>query len=228
MAERNICIILPTLNEELAIGNVLEEIPHEALEGMGCQVDVIVVDGRSTDQTMQIARDKGARIIIEPREGKGRAIRTALEETKADFIFMLDGDYTYPATYLPSMIEILKDCPVVIGSRLKGRREQGALSRLNFIGNYILTWLANALYRTRISDLCTGYWGFRAEVIQNLKLRSEGFQLEAELLTQISKRGYKIGEVPILYRTRQGKAKLSGLKEGIRIAWLLITERFHS
>jgi glycosyltransferase involved in cell wall biosynthesis len=195
---------------------------------MGCQVDVIVVDGRSTDQTMQIARDKGARIIIEPREGKGRAIRTALEETKADFIFMLDGDYTYPATYLPSMIEILKDCPVVIGSRLKGRREQGALSRLNFIGNYILTWLANALYRTRISDLCTGYWGFRAEVIQNLKLRSEGFQLEAELLTQISKRGYKIGEVPILYRTRQGKAKLSGLKEGIRIAWLLITERFHS
>jgi hypothetical protein len=78
-----------------------------------------------------------------------------------------------------------------------------------------------------MSDLCTGYWGFRSEVIQNLKLTTNGFQLEAELLTQIARQGYPIGEVPILYRLRPGKAKLSGFKDGFRIAWLLINRKFH-
>jgi dolichol-phosphate mannosyltransferase len=140
---------------------------------------------------------------------------------------MLDGDYSYPTTYIPEMLNLLKDYPVVVGSRLKGKREKGAIRRLNFIGNYLLTWLANILYGTRISDVCTGYWGFRREVIQNLILNSEGFQFEAELLTQIAKKGYTIGEIPILYRRRQGKAKLSGLKDGAKIAWFLIVKRFN-
>ena len=96
MATKNVCIILPTLNEALSIGSVIEEIPQRALEDKGYHVDVLVVDGNSTDPTMQIARDKGARILVEPRRGKGRAVRTALEDIKADYIFMLDGDYTYP------------------------------------------------------------------------------------------------------------------------------------
>ena len=116
------------------------------------------------------------------------------------------------------MLEVLKEYPVVIGSRLKGKRQKGALRRFNLIGNHLLTVLANLLYGTRISDLCTGYWGFRREVIQNLNLTSDGFQLEAELLTQLAKKGYKIGEIPILYRARTGKAKLSILRDGLRIA----------
>jgi dolichol-phosphate hexosyltransferase len=226
MAQKKICIILPTLNEEQAIGKVIEEIPRSTLEKQGYNVDVLVVDGISTDRTLQIAEQKGARILIEYRRGKGRAIRAALEENKADYIFMLDGDFTYPTTYIPDMIKVLDHFPVVIGSRLRGKREKGALRILNFVGNYLLTGMANVLYRTRTSDLCTGFWGFRREVVQNMDLTSDGFQIEAEFLTQIAKKGYKIGEVPILYRLRDGKAKLSGMRDGLRIAWFLISTRF--
>ena len=228
MKKRSICIILPALDEESTVGKVIEEITGQALERNGYQVDILVVDGNSSDRTRQIAQEKGARVIIEPRRGKGRAVRTALAEVNADFIFMLDADYTYPTTYIPDMLKILEGFPVVIGSRLKGKREKGAMRPLNLIGNYLLTWLANTLYRTRVSDLCTGYWGFRGEVIRDISLMFEGFQLEAELLTQFAKKGYAVAEIPIHYRRREGKAKLSGLKDGIKIGWMLLQRRFRA
>lgn len=225
--KRNISIILPSLNEELTIGKVIDEIPRQALEGEGYQVEVLVVDSNSSDQTRQIAQAKGARVMIEPRIGKGRAVRTALASLKADFVFMLDADYTYPATYIRDMLKILcQDYPVVIGSRLKGRREKGAMKRLNLIGNLLLSLMASVLYRTRISDLCTGYWGIRGEVIPRLRLLADGFQFEAELFTQLAKKGYRIAEVPVYYRRREGKTKLSNLKDGIKIGWMLIARRF--
>ena len=225
--KRNISIILPSLNEELTIGKVIDEIPRQALEGEGYQVEVLVVDSNSSDQTRQIAQAKGARVMIEPRIGKGRAVRTALASLKADFVFMLDADYTYPATYIRDMLKILcQDYPVVIGSRLKGRREKGAMKRLNLIGNLLLSLMASVLYRTRISDLCTGYWGIRGEVIPRLRLLADGFQFEAELFTQLAKKGYRIAEVPVYYRRREGKTKLNKLKDGIKIGWMLIARRF--
>jgi dolichol-phosphate mannosyltransferase len=152
-----------------------------------------------------------------------------MESIDAEFVFMLDADYTYPATYIPEMLKILsRGCPVVIGSRLRGGREKGAMRWLNVLGNSILTWVANTLYRTRISDLCTGYWGMRAEVIPDLNLLADGFQLEAEIYTQLSKKGYSIAEVPTYYRCREGKAKLSGVKDGFKIFWMLISRRFSS
>lgn len=223
--KHRISIILPAYNEELTIGKVIDEIPRQALEREGYQVDVLVVDNNSSDGTGEIAQEKGARVIIEPRRGKGRAVRTALAQVEADFIFMLDADYTYPATYIPAMLRILEDFPAVIGSRLKGQQEKGAIRRLNLIGNYLLTWLANILYQTKISDLCTGYWGFRREVIQNISLMADGFQLEAEILARLARKGYAIAEIPICYRRREGKAKLSGLKDGFRIGWMLLARR---
>lgn len=226
MEKQTICIILPTLNEEPTIGKVIDEIPRAELERAGYRVELLVVDGSSTDRTIEIAQSRGVKVLIEPRRGKGRAMRTGFDVVNADYVFMLDADYTYPATYIPEMVGLLKKYPVVIGSRLRGKREIGSMRRLNTFGNYCLTGLANVLYLTRISDLCTGFWGFRGDVIRNLHLTSEGFQFEAELLVQLRKKGYKIGELPITYRCREGKAKLSGLKDGIAIAKFLITQRF--
>jgi dolichol-phosphate hexosyltransferase len=227
MKTKTISIIIPTLNEELSIGKVIDEIPLKTLKDAGYSVNILVVDG-STDHTADIALSKGAQVIIEKRKGKGRAIRTALEKVQADYIFMIDGDYTYSPAHIPVMLNILQTHPVVIGSRLKGRREKGALRKVNFVGNHILTFTANILFGTRISDLCTGFWGFRRDVIGNLNLTSDGFQLEADILIQVSKKRYKIGEVPILYRCREGKAKLSGIKDGFKIARFLFSKKFRS
>jgi len=227
MGYQRVDIILPTLNEEETIGKVIDEIPRAILEEKGYQVRVLVVDGNSTDLTRQIAQEKGAEVIIEPRRGKGRAMRTAFEQVKADFAFMLDADYTYPAAYIPDLLAMLhQGYDVVIGSRLKGERAKGSMSRLNIIGNHLLTLMANVLYRTRISDLCTGYWGLKGEVIPKLRLSAEGFNFEAELFTLIVKNGYSIGEVPIYYRRRSTPSKLSSIKDGLNIGWTLITKRF--
>ncbi len=222
-----VCIIIPTINEAETIGRVIDEIPRQALEQAGYDVEVMVIDGGSTDGTIQIAEEKGARVVVEPRRGKGRGMRTALDMTQADFIFMLDGDYTYPPGYIAQMLELLCDTyPVVIGSRLRGQIEKGGMSRLNIIGNHLLTLIANILYGTRLSDLCTGYWGLRGEVIPNLNLSADGFDFEAEMFSQVVKKGYRIGEVPIYYRRRQTPPKLSSLRDGLKIGWALITRRF--
>ncbi|MFC1846811.1 glycosyltransferase family 2 protein [Chloroflexota bacterium] len=227
MKKEVVCVILPALNEELTVGKVIDEVPRQALEQAGFEVDILVIDGNSSDKTRQIAEEKGAIVTIERRRGKGRAVRTIIESLEADFVFMLDADFTYPATYIPEMLAILRrGNPVVIGSRLRGEREDGAMRRLNIVGNIILTRTANLLYRTKISDLCTGYWGLRAEVVKELTLLADGFQLEAEIFTQLCRRGYPIVEIPTRYRCRQGKAKLSGLKDGFKIMWMLIKRRF--
>ena len=227
MPSKTVSIIIPALNEEDTVGKVIDEIPKEDLQRKGYRVEILVIDNNSTDRTAEIAREKGAKVILEPAKGKGRAIRTAFESVSGDFIFMLDADYTYPATYIPRMLEVLQERhDVVIGSRLKGQMAEGAMSKTNLVGNRLLAFMASTLYRTKISDLCTGYWGFTRRVISDLELDATGFELEADMFIEIAKRGYKIAEVPIYYRRRMTPPKLSALKDGLKIGWTLVTKRF--
>lgn len=226
MMQPRISIILPVINEEETIGKVIDEIPQAALEQAGYVVQVVVADGNSTDRTRQIAEQKGATVIIEPRKGKGTAVLAALNSVDADFIFILDGDYTYPATYIPDMLALLDCNHVVIGSRLKGQREKGAMSRLNTIGNYLLSLLATVLYQKKISDVCSGYWGFKAEVLKGMDVMATGFELEVKLFSRLARKGYSITELPIYYRRRASRSKLNPLKDGIKIARILISRRF--
>lgn len=220
-------IILPALNEAETIGLIIDEVPKERLEESGYAVRVVVVDNGSSDDTAQIAKERGAELIVEPRRGKGRAMMTGFKACDADFIFMLDADYTYPATYIPEMLDLLRDgSKVVIGSRLKGKVERGAMSRLNIIGNHLLTLIGNILYQGKTSDLCTGFWGFRGEVLKDLKLSADGFDFEADLFIQISRRGHSIAHLPIIYRCRPTKQKLHSLRDGFKIGWKLIRDRF--
>ena len=224
---KEVSIIFPALNEEETIGKVIDEVPVEEIEGRGYRAEIIVVDNGSTDKTREIAEAEGARVITEPRRGKGRAIRTAFELVGGDFVFMIDADFTYPATYIPQMLGLLEGgYDVVLGSRLKGQREEGAMTRLNLVGNLLLALLADLLYRTRISDPCTGYWGFRGEAIRSLKLDAVGFELEVNMLIEIAKKGYRIGEVPIYYRRRPTPTKLRSLRTGYIIGRTLIRKRF--
>jgi len=227
MKERQIAVILPAYNEAESIGHVIAEVPKQQLERLGYSVQIVVVDNNSRDNTAEVARDNGAEVIFESQRGKGIAVKTALEACNADFIFMLDADYTYPATYIPEMMSHLEDGhPVVIGSRLKGKLQPGAMKRVNVIGNHILTILAVTLYQCRTTDLCTGFWGFRAEVAKSLDIKANGFDLEADMFSQIARQRLAIGQVPIDYRPRSGSSKLGSIKDGLRIARKLIRYRF--
>jgi glycosyltransferase involved in cell wall biosynthesis len=226
VSQPEILIMLPTLNEEPTVGRVIDEIPRKALEEAGYKVELLVVDGNSTDKTREIAAEKGASIIKERRKGKGVAVSRVLNKLEADFIFMLDADYTYPAGYIPDMLKLLEAHHAVIGSRMRGRREKGAMSRLNLVGNYLLSLIATVFYGKRISDVCSGFWGFRGEVVKNLLLRASAFDLEAEIFSQMVRRGYSIAEIPVDYRRRPSPPKLRSLRDGTRIGWALITRRF--
>ena len=220
-------MVLPALNEEESIGKVIDEVPVGEIEAMGYGVDILVVDNASVDKTAEIAAAKGARVILEPNRGKGRAIRTAFAQVDGDFVFMLDADYTYPSEYIPSMLRLLEGgCDVVLGSRLKGRLEKGSIKRLNLVGNHLLAFMANILYGTRVSDLCTGFWGFKREVIKSFDLDAVGFELEANMLIEVARRGYRIGEVTIHYRRRATVSKLGSIKAGWRIGRTLVRKRF--
>ena len=226
VSQPEILIMLPTLNEEPTVGRVIDEIPRKVLEGAGYKVRLLVVDGNSTDRTRDIAAEKGASIINERQRGKGIAVSKVLGTLKADFIFMLDADYTYPAGYIPDMLKLLDTNHAVIDSRMRGRRERGAMSRLNLVGNYLLSLIATVFYGKKISDVCSGFWGFRGEVVKNLHLRASAFDLEAEIFSQMVRRGYSIAEIPVDYRRRPSPPKLRSLRDGTRIGWALITRRF--
>ena len=223
----SVSIIIPALNEKLTIGKVIDEIPKEDLQKVGYGVEIVVVDNNSTDGTAEIAKEKGVKVIVESIKGKGRAVRTGFKSVGGDFIFILDADYTYPATYIPIMLEVLQEGhDVVIGSRLRGQMGEGAMSRMNLVGNRFLSFIANILYGTRISDLCTGYWGLTRRVIEDIELDAKGFELEAAMFAEIAKKGYSIAEVPICYRRRTTPPKLNSLKDGFKIGWTLLTKKF--
>jgi dolichol-phosphate mannosyltransferase len=225
---KKVSVVLPALNEEEAIGKVIDEIPVEELAAKGYQIEIIVVDNGSTDKTAEIAAAQGAKVISEPNRGKGRAIRTGFGAVSGDFVFMLDSDFTYPAGYITQMVELLESgYDVVLGSRLRGSVEHGAMKRLNLIGNHLLAFLANLLYGTRVSDLCTGLWGFKVDVLRSLNLDAVGFELEANMLIEVAKHKYRVGEVPIQYRRRATASKLGSVKAGWMIGKTLMRKRFH-
>ena len=227
MVAPTVLIVIPALNEVSTIGQVLDEIPFDELRRMGYEPRALVVDNGSSDGTRHVALEKGAEVVDEPRRGKGMAMRRAFRDVSADFVFMLDGDATYPPSHIPGMLHVLEDGhDVVIGSRLAGTRAPGSISRLNVIGNRLLTLLACTLYGVRISDLCTGYWGFRGEALSKLQLSAKGFNLEAEFFAEVARNHLRLGELPIHYRRRPTPAKLRSLRDGARIARTLLGKRF--
>ena len=225
-----VCVLLPTLDEGQTIGKVIDDIPTGLLKSKGYDVDVVVVDGNSTDGTREIAKAKGVRLITQDGVGKGNALRSAFREFDGAYLFMMDADHTYPPKHILRMLPLLEseEYDVILGSRLKGYISPGAMSRVNLLGNKLLTSTANFLFPNgyKISDVCTGMWGFRGEVVNQLHLTSKGFEVEAEMFAKCVKSGLKIGEVPVEYRKRVAPAKLESLKDGIRIWLKLLREKF--
>ena len=232
MKLRGITILLPTLDEANGLRMVVDRIPFEAIKAEGWNTRILVVDGGSTDGTIELASKLNCEIIKQHSgRGKGRGLREAFSffmNSNDEALIMMDADGTYRPEEIISLIKRLneEDVDIVIGSRMKGWIEAGAMTRRNWVGNHILTWLAVFLHRTYISDLCTGYWALTRNAIKQMQLNSIGFEIEAEMYASAAHNGLQIREVPIHYDKRIGHSKLGSIGDGFRIAMKIIRRRF--
>ena len=227
-------ILLPTKNEEEGISEVFDRIPEGEIAEMGYSIHIVVADGKSQDRTREIAEKMGAKVVLQNgATGKGNGVREALEvifqeEDNDDqtLLIMLDADATYSPEDLPRFIDFLAENEVVWGSRMRGNIAKKAMSRTNRLGNWLLSMFASLVFLRRTSDLCTGYWGFRLNTLENLNLTAEGFNLEADIFASVVKSKVKTKEIPIDYAHREGESNLKWYKDGPRILLMTISHRF--
>ncbi len=198
----SISIILPTLNEERGIIETLQKINQLDLDK-----EVLVVDGLSTDDTIKNAEAHGARIIIEKRKGKGVAMATGVKATKSDIICFLDGDGTYPPKFIPKMLEQIKDCDVVVASRLL--KKEGAYDCLNtFIHYRFFPFIFKKYFeKFKTSEPISGMRLMRKETWNKLNLKANDFMIETEMEVQMAKNKMKVIEIPIPCIKRIGRSK---------------------
>lgn len=224
-----ITIIIPTINEEKAIGKVLKEIPLKTLEKNKYSTEILIIDGGSTDNTKFIAEQQGAKVITENRKGYGRAYKTGFKHATGDIIVTADGDYTYSMSIIPSLIEKLEkeNLDFITTNRFR-YMDKKSMTTMHNIGNRILTLTTQLLFHIKIKDSQSGMWIFRKNILKQLNLKSDSMSFSEEIKIEAYKKGFKCTEIPIRYRMRIGNIKLNSFKDGIKNLIFLITyKRYH-
>jgi glycosyltransferase involved in cell wall biosynthesis len=215
-------IILPTINEEKNISRVISQLHKHGY------TDIIVVDGHSTDNTVECARQLGAKVICQKGKGKGNALRQGFEDSRFDFdaVIILDADGSMAPRELSLFVDtIKKGADVVKGSRFIGNGGSKDFSLLRRVGNTILTTTFNLLFLTRYTDLCYGYMAFSKKAINELLpvLNSDGFEIETEICARSNLLGMSIREVPSFeYPRYSGVSNLNAFRDGTKIMGVIL------
>jgi|SRR5665648_67226 len=218
-------LVIAALNEEEGIGLTIAE-----MKDILGDISTLVVDGKSTDKTVELARNMGATVVCQDGIGKGDALKKALEHLDPDskYIILTDADYTYPAEYVPDMIKILEEnsqIGMVCGNRFNGHVDKKALYRVFHTGNKLLAFAHRTLNDVELKDPLTGLRVMRAEVLRDWHVESKGFDIEVELNNHVKKQGYTIKEILIEYRARLGEKKLKA-RHGIAILKRIVKDSF--
>lgn len=212
-----IAVLLPAYNEEVTIVKVIEDyrrvLPH---------ADIYVYDNNSKDKTNQLAREAGAIVRFEPRQGKGNVVRSMFREIDADYYIMADADDTYPAAEVEALLQPLRDglADMTIGDRLSnGTYAEENKRGFHGFGNNLVRLLVNKLYKGNYNDIMTGYRGFNRLFVKNFPVLSPGFEIETELSIHALDKRFKLVEVPITYKDRPegSESKLSTFSDGFKV-----------
>ena len=214
-----VSVVIAALNEEAGIGPTLKELKDVLNEPY-----LIVVDGNSIDRTLEIAKNMGAMVSLQNGAGKGDALFQGYRQLDSRVRYV---DFTYPAEYIPKMIEILEQDPnvgMVIGNRFDGENNFDKFSKNKFyIGNRLLAFAQYAINGIKLGDPLSGLRVVRSSILKDWKPKSKGFDVEAEMNALIRREGYQITEIPINYRQRLGEKKLK-LRHGVGIMKRILTE----
>lgn len=227
-SELKISVVIPAFNESATLGKCLEAVYGK---NPGLDLEVIVIDDGSTDQTAEIARAAaypGLRVVRHPRNrGKGAAVRTGIESATGDVILIQDADLEYdPADYERLLAPIKDGHQVVYGSRMLLASNQRSYRRY-YWGGRLLSWWTNLLFGSHITDEPTCYKVFKADLLRSLDLNSEGFEFCPEATAKVLRRNIPIVEVPIHYHPRSiEEGKKIRWYDGLKALWTLLKLRW--
>jgi dolichol-phosphate hexosyltransferase len=219
-------VIIAALNEAQGIGPTISE-----LQTYLFQPNIIVVDGQSTDGTVEVAKNLRADVYIQNGRGKGNAIAKAigLLDPTVKYVVITDADFTYPAKHIPDMIRILEKNPdvgMVCGNRFSTRVDKEAVKRIFYIGNKLIALLHSLMNGISLDDPLTGLRVVRVNMLKEWHIKSDGFDIEIELNNEVERRGYDIIEIPIGYRVRVGDKKLR-IRDGVKIFSRMFAEALY-
>jgi glycosyltransferase involved in cell wall biosynthesis len=220
--EVKIEIIIPTLNEEKTIEELINNIRSCLLP---IELSILVIDGGSTDRTVDICKSRNVRFLVQKGKGKGNAMREAVDHSEADIVVFIDGDGTYSPSDLGLLLEPLLNgkSDMVVGSRILGKRQRGAISIFHTLGNKLFNRAINFAMKSSITDSLSGYRALYKKTFSDLILFSDSFEIEVEMTVEALAKGYKVLEVPINYSIRKGSdTKLDPFGDGIKISRTLL------
>ena len=220
-------VVMPVFNERHTIDEIIGRVLAVPM-----RVELIVIDDCSTDgtrdQLTRLQQQHGFTLLLQERnQGKGAAIRRGFEAVTGDVVVIQDADLEYSPEEFPQLVELIVDgrADVVYGSRFLGRHRVFLLT--HYLGNRALTLLTNILYNTMLTDMETCYKVMRREVLDDLRLQSNGFGIEPEITAKIFKRGFRVYEVPITYDGRNyDEGKKITWRDGVVALWVLLKYRF--
>ena len=218
-----IAVLIPCYNEELTIGKVIKDFKRELPNAT-----IYVYDNNSKDKTSEIAKRYGAIVRKETRQGKGNVVRSMFRDIEADCYIMVDGDDTYPAEFVHSLIEPIRngEANMVIGDRLSNGTYFDENKRaFHNLGNNLVKGLINFLYKSDIKDIMTGYRAFDRFFVKSIPVMSPGFEIETEMSIHALDNKFLLKEVPIDYRDRPegSESKLNTFTDGIKVLKMIGT-----
>ena len=219
--DRRITVVIPCLNEEKGIVEVLSRMPSFIDE-------VIVVDNNSTDRTAEMARSRGARVLHEEMVGYGRAYKTGLFQAKGDIIVTLDGDHSYPPDAISYLLEVFLHSEVrfLSASRFP-LKNKNAMSFKHWCGNKLLSLALSILYLRWVRDSQSGMWVFEQSALEEMNLVSNGMAFSEEIkIEAITRKKIGFKEIFIDYSNRMGEIKLQPWRDGFRNLQFLLRKRF--
>ena len=217
-----IAVLIPCYNEELTVAKVINDFRKELPKA-----EIYVYDNNSKDKTAQIARENGAIVVPEYKQGKGNVVRSMFSDIDADYYVMVDGDDTYPAEFVHQLIEPVREgkADMCIGDRLSnGTYQKENKRRFHEFGNNIVRSGINLLFGSKLKDIMTGYRVFNKKFVKNMPVMSPNFEIETEMSLYALDKRFVIKEIPIIYRDRpEGSfSKLNTISDGIKVIKTII------
>ncbi len=211
ISKDNITVVIPTLNEAMGIGQVIESLIFEGY------FNILLIDGFSLDNTLEIANGFDIKILQQLGKGKTGAIKTCIDHIKTPYFVVIDGDTTYNPKDIKKFLPHMKYYNQVIGARESGSEH---ISKLHRFGNWIINKFFNLMFGTKLTDVCSGLYALNTAFSKDLILNTQGFEVEVEIAAQSANSG-SITEIPISFSKRAGIKKLNPWKDGAKILYAI-------